>query len=389
MAGELKQFQKQHDDGAVVAWADCHALQMRLQEGFVLVEVQVDHLRRAHHEHHLLARKGMTEQMAALMGKYNELAAAYAASQRGGKRKVLGGDDKLGSDEPAEEEEVRERSSRLKTPWTKILRRAKRSKSAVKKMKPEDALKIVYDCYGKKLAADKVDDRNGKERTPLANFMYDYLVRRFGFQNIADQNLLAIVEAIKRAAKKPDAKVAGEQAVDPDRVRTAGERLLMFGRLCGVVSADTYTPRTGDIFLRSLQLSTKDSDVAVFLRSRKVGSAESRLPLDQCIAATQDVFPLGVCSTKLNSTKLDVVASAMKQASAATRLQASIRGFALRRRVSIVAEAAVADLSEKVDSTPSSIISTPSSSNRKIEVPAPTHNYCGMWRQQLRMTASR
>jgi rubredoxin len=406
---ELRGLQCLHDKGAVVPWEDCHSLQMRLQQGLELVQIQVDHLRRSHHEHHLLARKGLAEQMACMMDKYNTLAAAYAAMQRGaggddggggGKRK--GGDGGAGDTAARADEE----QSRLKTPWTKILRRARRSKTPLKKMKIEEALKIVYDCYGKKLVADMVDDKNKKERTPLADFVYDYLVRRFGFQNIADQNLLAIVEAIKRAAKKlPTSrlvtgtkpsleKTSTEQAEEVDHIgsitRTAEERLLMFGRLCGVISPETYTPRTSDIFLRALQVGTKDSDVAAFLRTRKVGSGESRLPAEQCVAAALNVFPLGMCLTKQDRTKDEGkqhLANAMKQASALTRLQSAFRGFATRRRVSVecpdttAAAKAAIEMAKKDE--------TKKAKSKKREVLPPTHNYCGMWRQQLRMTSSR
>lgn len=47
-------------------------------------------------------------------------------------------------------------------------------------------MNLLYDCYEKKAAADVVDDKMSHPRQPLADFVKDFLLTKFGVGATAD-----------------------------------------------------------------------------------------------------------------------------------------------------------------------------------------------------------
>lgn len=107
-------------------------------------------------------------------------------------------------------------------PMGKYLRRTK--KSARQKLKIQNVLSLVYDCYEKKILADEVDDRervrvfaplpstfqvlsppwahallvDQNPRDGFPEFMRDFLLHKYGLPSICDSYMFGIVDCLEK-----------------------------------------------------------------------------------------------------------------------------------------------------------------------------------------------
>lgn len=137
------------------------------------------------------------------------------------------------------------------------------------KIKSERAASLVYEIWAAKAREDTFDDSRGEERQGLGAYTRDYLLQKLGLASLADGALYGIVDAVRRFGTK-------------------NSRLVLFGRMMGVLDADTFSPRLSDTFLNLCKRCfPKFTDKT--LKNRPVGTCF--VPLEIATGAFNRVFP--------------------------------------------------------------------------------------------------
>lgn len=150
------------------------------------------------------------------------------------------------------------------------------------KMKMSTVLELVHDLYHKKMVADEVDDREHVHRQPLAEFLRDFLLHRYGLPSVVEGYLYAIVEVLVRDGRHH-------------------QRLRMLCICLGLLSEDKYNPRFTDVMLHLLkQLFPKFSPST--MRTRRVGFFIVRL--EDALEAMNHVFPVEALTFSIDKLQL-------------------------------------------------------------------------------------
>lgn len=165
-------------------------------------------------------------------------------------------------------------------PWARYM--GKGAKAALKKgkrVKLSAVMSLVFDCLASKVVADTRDDqacRNmhshllANHRTSLPEFVKDSLLHKFGLPSMADAQLFAVVDAVRKHQDK-------------------NVRLRIFGEMCGVVNPEKFTPRLSDMIL-AFYVALFPKFSAASLRNRKVGDVSSLFELEQVRGAFETIY---------------------------------------------------------------------------------------------------